>query len=306
MDRKFIKILPIILMVIVIANEICSSIKGISLEVPIYVALAKTILMTYITSFLVFYVGLKKKQSPMALIGLIAVGVCLLLVVIYFIKSDSIMKLTDYNEMKKARDSLATLRNIQSTATQIVSALRIMVIIQLISVNTTDSITQLSKVGAVLAIVVDRFINIIGIWKELSIDSFIYKVGSVASDTVTILVFTFIVFQLFAEEDKELLAKEKIESPLPDNPQASGLDYKDAAFRETNQQGNQVLTGQQQATMIAQQQVVQSLVTTPPQQMVQSPISTQQPVNLIQNTMPQQTPIEQQVVPTINPNGPVQ
>ena len=237
MEKKLIKVLPILLIAIVIINAICSSINNIPDTVETYITLAKTVLITYLTSFIVFYVDFKKNKSAMSILGLVGIAVCIILTIIYTVKVNSDIKTTNYHEIKKIYESVKTYSKLQMTVTQIIGLLRLIVIIRLISINTTDSIAQLSKAGAYLTLIINKLINTVGIWKEIETKSFIYKVGDVSGDLCTILVVTFIIFQLLAEEEKELLTKEKIEEPIPEQkpiglPPSNGLSFRNPAQEE--------------------------------------------------------------------------
>lgn len=223
MDKKIVKILPIILIIIAIASTICSSIKG-SSSISTHIIIAETILMTYVASFLVFYVDFRKNKSILSIIGLIGIGICFILAILYYIKSNNMSKM-DYDSIMNAHKNINTIRKLYTTMDQIVNSLRLVVIIGLISIKVEDSITKLSKKSSFVAIIISLIINIYMVWKSVETTSFVYRLGGLFSNLTTILVFAFIIFQLFAEEEKEVPSNTNTEVSVSTPPQPSSYAF---------------------------------------------------------------------------------
>ncbi len=308
MDKKIVKIIPILFLIILVASIINTIYEDLPSSVSTGIVLAESMVSVCIIEFLVFYIDYKKNKSVISIIGLIGIALYITLNIVYLIMSKNILKsASSYESLKSSYKLLKTFGNIEQTTMNIISMLKYYSIFNLINNKNNDQISTLAQIGAYLAVFIHYGISIGAIFSEKALPKFITITNSASYQCIKIFVFTFVIYQLFAEDEIKVAKALEESASKPSNPQAfqtNGPRFRNPALeaqearlaqQQNQSQQQQVMNSQQmmpQQQLVNNQQMYQSQPMMNPQQMM-----SQQPlVNNQQMYQPQPMMNSQQIL----------
>ena len=272
MDKKIMKIMPIVFILILIASVINSLDIDLPSKLSTGILYTETLVTSLIIEFLIFYYDYKKNKSAVSIIGLLGIALYIIISIVYLVISNNSIKNLDMNSLQSYMKLSKAILNIEETITYVIDMLKYFSMLSIMNHKINDQIATISQIGVYLS-------------------SFVYYMINIG--LINICIFTFVIYQLFAEEELKLaqVAEEKPkEAPNPQAFQTNGPRFRNPALeaqqarlaQQQNQQ--QPMNNQMGQNQFQQPPINQPTMTGQPmmsEQMLNQPpiVNQQQPMN---------------------------
>ncbi|MBR2828707.1 MAG: hypothetical protein IKE70_05700, partial [Bacilli bacterium] len=148
MDKKIVRFFPLFLVICFILDIVITNMSVDSKGIWIYIMEFLSFVDLYAISTTIFYIDYKKNGSIFSIIGLIGIVLYFLTTIasILFVKN---INITDISSLSNIMDKAGTIGTITIILSQAISCLKYLSIISLISINLNNSITDLTRKGAI-------------------------------------------------------------------------------------------------------------------------------------------------------------
>lgn len=203
MDKKIIRFFPLFLILCLILDIVLSNITADSKGIWLYIIDFLSLIDIFAVTFVIFYIDHKKNESISSIIGLIGIALSFIVTVVSIILAKNI-DVSNLSSLSKIANQSKTMRNISTILNQTISCLKYLSIINLISVNLNNSITNLSRKGAMLTNIIHHALQLYIILGEVSTKNFLYKASNYTFKVFEILMLTFIIYQFLSEEESHI------------------------------------------------------------------------------------------------------
>ncbi|MBQ6404934.1 MAG: hypothetical protein IJJ63_02655 [Bacilli bacterium] len=293
MDKKIMKIMPIVFILILIASIINSLDIDLPSKLSTGILYTETLVTSLIMEFLIFYYDYKKNKSAVSIIGLLGIALYIIISIVYLVISNNSIKNLDMNSLQSYMKLSKAILNIEETITYVIDMLKYFSMLSIMNHKTNNQIATISQIGVYLSSFVYYMINIGLVFVTEKTPDFIRIISKTSYRLINICIFTFVIYQLFAEEELKLaqVAEEKPkEAPNPQAFQTNGPRFRNPALeaqqarlaQQQNQQ--QPMNNQMGQNQFQQSSISQPTMTGQPmmsEQMLNQPpiVNQQQPMN---------------------------
>lgn len=282
MDKKLMKIMPIIFILVLIASIVESLWEDMPSQLSTGIVYTETMVATLILELLIFYYDYKKNKSAVSIIGLMGIALYIIISLVYLIMSKTAAKNVDIDSLQSYIKTTRIILNIEQITSYIVSMLKYFSMVNIMSHKTNDQIVSMSQIGVYLSAFAYYMINIVLIFITENVPKFVNIISKNSYRLINIFLFTFVIYQYFAEEDLKIA--EATEEKVKELTKNQAFQPNGPRFRNPALEAQQARLAQQQNSVSPQ-----------PQYNQMTPSQFQQPPSNHQ-TMPQQQMMNNQIL----------
>lgn len=203
MDKKIIRFFPLFLILCLLLDIVLANITVDSKGIWFYIIEFVSFVDIFAVTGVIFYIDHKKNESISSIIGLIGIAISFIVTVVSIILAKNI-DVSDLSSLTKITNQAKTMRNISTVLAQTISCLKYLSIINLISVNLNNSITDLSRKGSIITNIIHHALKIYITLGNISTKNFLYKASNYTFRIFEIMMLTFIIYQFLSEEESHI------------------------------------------------------------------------------------------------------